>query len=82
MTLRNFDPGSIGNYTERKYLLHFQIFEPAGLPGSSDPLLKSSHMKPSAKKSITNRISRYLTKIVKFNYSIYIFEMSPYLDTD
>ena len=24
MTLRDFDPGVIGNYTERKYLLHFQ----------------------------------------------------------
>ena len=24
MTLTAFDPGVIGNYTERKYLLHFQ----------------------------------------------------------
>jgi ABC-type uncharacterized transport system auxiliary subunit len=24
MTLTAFDPGAIGNYTERKYLLHFQ----------------------------------------------------------
>ena len=24
MTLRAFDPGTIGNYIERKYLLHFQ----------------------------------------------------------
>ena len=24
MTLRDFDPGVIGNYPERKYLLHFQ----------------------------------------------------------
>ena len=24
MTLRDFDPGVIGNYNERKYLLHFQ----------------------------------------------------------
>ena len=24
MTLTAFDPGAIGNYTKRKYLLHFQ----------------------------------------------------------